>query len=78
VRAVITALEMSAESGGAAGADVAEPSPLLPGQGMPPGGEEFLFVLSKDIGDFKPMFGHFWRGSLSSVTEESSRASKGL
>ena len=70
--------EVGAKSGGAACADVAEYPALLAGQSMSPGGEKFLFVLTKDIGDFQPRFGHFRRGSLSRVTDESSRASKGL
>ena len=76
--AVVTALDVSAESGGAACADVAERSPLLSGQSMSPGGEEFLFVLAKDIGDFQPMFDHSGLRSLSSAMAESSSASKGL
>lgn len=61
----IALLEVASESGGAACADVAERPPLLPGQSVSPRGEEFLFVLAKDIGDFQPMFGHScWSSSL--------------
>jgi hypothetical protein len=56
----IAFLKMSAERGGAACADVTEYAPLLPGQGVSPGGEELLFVLTKDIGDFQPMLPHCW------------------
>jgi hypothetical protein len=78
VRAGITLLDVRPQSGGAACADVPECPPLLPGQSMSPCGEEFLFVLAKDIGDFQPMFGHGRRVSCSSARGESGSASNGL
>ena len=69
---------MIAESGGAACADVTECAPLVPGQGVAPGGEEFLLDLAKDIGDFKPRFAHCGLGSDVSAMAASSSASNGL
>jgi hypothetical protein len=54
----IALLDMGAESGCAACADVTECTALLRGQPMSPLGHELLFVLTKDIGDFEPMLGH--------------------
>ena len=54
----IALLDMGAESGCAACADVTECTALLRGQTMSPLGPELLFVLTKDIGDFEPMLGH--------------------
>ena len=54
----IALLDMGAESGCAACADVTEYTALLAGQRMSPVGHELLFVLAKDIGDFEPMRGH--------------------
>ena len=54
----IALLDMGAESGRAACADVTEYTALLAGQCMSPLGHELLFVLAKDIGDFEPMLGH--------------------
>ena len=48
------------------------------GERMSPGGEEFLLVLTKDIGDFKPMLHYRWRLSCSLATGESGSASNGL
>lgn len=55
VCARITSLHMCPERRGTARADVPEYAPLLLGKRMSPRGEEFLLVLTKDIGDFKPM-----------------------
>ena len=74
----IALLQVASESGGAACADVAERPPLLPGQSVSPSGEEFLFVLAKDIGDFQPMFGHGRRCSASSAMGERDSPSNGL
>ena len=63
VGAVVALLEVGAESGGAAGADVSEGSALRGIERLPPLPEEFLFVLAKDIGDFEPMFAHRCRPS---------------
>jgi hypothetical protein len=54
----IALLDMGAESGCAACADVTEYTALLAGQRMSPVGHELLFVLAKDIGDFEPMLAH--------------------
>lgn len=59
----IALLDVSAQRGGAACADVTEYSKLLCGDRMALLLEEFLFVLAKDIGDFQPMFGHRRRAS---------------
>jgi hypothetical protein len=42
-------------------ADVPERLDLLPRQRVAPAFEELLSVLSENIGDFRPMFGHFCR-----------------
>ena len=49
------------------GADIPECLYLLPVQCMAPACEELLSVLSKDIGDFRPMFVHFCRPLSSDV-----------
>src|SRR5215470_6202377 len=54
----VALLDMGAESGCAACADVTEYTALLAGQRMSPLGHELLFVLAKDIGDFEPMLAH--------------------
>jgi hypothetical protein len=75
----IALFDMSAEGGGAACADVSECSKLLPREGMTPSLEEFLFVLTKDIGDFETLFAHLCRpSSLERSMGLSWRASKGL
>jgi len=58
MRTLITLFHMRAKGGGAARTDVSECSALLGIEHMPPLPEEFLFVLAKDIGDFKPVFDH--------------------
>ena len=60
VRTVVTLFEARAESGGATGADVSEHFALGRGERASPAGEEFLCVLTKDIGHFQPMFSHDW------------------
>ena len=55
---MIALFPASGESGGSACADVAESLALLGQEGVAPAGQEFLFVLSRDIGDFQPMLGH--------------------
>jgi hypothetical protein len=49
---------VSAQGRSAACADVTECSKLVRREGMTPSFEEFLFVLTKDIGDFQPIFAH--------------------
>jgi hypothetical protein len=49
---------MSAQSGGAACADVTECSKLLGREGVTPVLEKFLLVLAKDIGDFQSRLAH--------------------
>jgi hypothetical protein len=53
---VVALLDMAAESGGAACADVAECPQLRSGETAP--AEELLFVLTEDIGDFEPTSAH--------------------
>lgn len=62
-RAAITLLEVSAEGDGAACADVPECPELLGREHVAPKPEEFLFVLTKDIGDFESPCAHFCRPS---------------
>ena len=77
--AAIALLDVSAEGGGSACADVSECPALLGIEHMPPLPEEFLFVLTKDIGDFEPMFAHRCRASsLERSIGLSWRASNGL
>ena len=79
MEAVVALLQVSAESGGSACADVSECSALMGIQPMPPRPEELLFVLTKDIGDFEPMLGHRCRpSSLDRSIGFSWSASKGL
>jgi hypothetical protein len=61
VRTVIALLHEFAELGGTACADVAENLALLVSQHAAPTVEEFLSVLSEDIGDFQPMLTHCCR-----------------
>ena len=69
---------MGAESPCLACADLSESLDLLPGQCMTPAFKELLSVLSEDIGDFRPMFAHFWRALSSEVQMGFTlRASKG-
>jgi hypothetical protein len=79
VRTVVTLFETRAESGSATGADVSKYFALGHGERGSPACEEFLCVLTKDIGHFQPMFSHD-RGSLSPVVSMGliGSASKGL
>jgi hypothetical protein len=56
VGTVITLLEACAQSGGSACADVPERLALVGRKRIAPTSKELLFVLTKDIGDFQPMF----------------------
>ncbi len=58
MRTLIALFHVRAKGGGAARADVSKCSTLLGIEHMPPLPEEFLFVLAKDISDFKPIFDH--------------------
>src|SRR5437868_2572290 len=79
MRAVIALLQMSAQHGGAACADVPECPQLLGRDRMAPSLEELLFVLAKDIGDFEPMPGHScWGSSFEERMGFNASASKGL
>jgi hypothetical protein len=62
-QAVIAPLNVRAEGGGLACADVPEDPKLMVREYVPPSFEKFLFVLAKDIGDFEPMRVHRWRPS---------------
>jgi hypothetical protein len=59
--AVIALLQMSAEGGGSACADVAESLELLAREHVAPAVEEFLSVAAEDIGDFQSLLVHRWR-----------------
>ena len=61
VRTRIALLHVSAQHPCLTCADVPERLDLLPGQCVAPAFEELLSVLSENIGDFRPMFGHFCR-----------------
>jgi len=77
--AAIAMFEMSAQSGGTAGADVAESFPLLGGDGVSPSFQKGLPILSEDIGHFEPLFGHRLLPSPSVVrTSRIGRLSSGL
>jgi hypothetical protein len=58
VRAVIAPLDVGPQLAGLACADVAECPDLMEAEYAAPSAGKFLFVLAKDIGDFKPTFGH--------------------
>ena len=58
VRTVITLFEARPEGGGATGADVSEYFALRSGERVSPAAEEFLCMLTKDIGHFQPMLSH--------------------
>ncbi len=60
---MIALFDVGAQRGGLACADVSESSKVMAGSNVAPSLEKFLFVLTKDIGDFEPMFYHFWRPS---------------
>ena len=72
VRSIIATLDVRAEFSGLACADVAECPDLMRREVPRPLFGEFLFVLSKDIGDFWPMF------AQARSTSRSLSASKGL
>jgi hypothetical protein len=65
VRAVIAVFDVSAECCGAARDDVPERLALLGRHSMPIVLKELLLVLTKDIGDFEPIFDHRRRPSPS-------------
>jgi len=79
VPTTITVFNMSAQSGRAAGTDVAESLPLLWRQGVSPSFSERLSMLTEDIGYFEPMFSHLLLPSPSVVrTSRIGRSSSGL
>ena len=80
MRTMVTFLNVAAQSGSAAGADVMEGFLLWWRQGVPPLIQEFLPVLSDDIGHFEPTFPHRrLRLSLSGVqVSRMARSSNGL
>ena len=75
---MITLFDVGAERRGLACADVSENSKLMVGNNVAPPFEKSLFVLAKDIGDFKPMFYPFCRPSSERTKGFKGRASKGL
>jgi len=79
VGATITLLDMSAQSGRTAGADVAESFPLLWGDGVPPSFKKSLSKFTEDIGYFESMFSHLLLPSPSVVRiSRIGRSSSGL
>ena len=58
MRAVITLLQMTAESGGAADADVTHGFALLAREHVSPASEKLILVSVQDIGYFEPMSFH--------------------
>ena len=79
MRTVVALFQACATGGSSTCADVAECLALLGRERIAPAGKEFLFVLTKDIGDFQPMSVHLWRPSSSERSMGfNSRASKGL
>jgi hypothetical protein len=78
MRAVVAAFDARAQRSGLACADVSEDSPLLRGKYRTPTLEKFLFVLTKDIGDFQPMRVHgCWSSSQAEIAFSGS-VSRGL
>jgi hypothetical protein len=75
---VIAAQNVSAGGFGLACADVPECPPLVERQTPIPIIGAFLFVLAKDIGDFRPMFVHSGSVSPEDSSGLSFRASNGL
>ena len=67
MRAMVAFLDVAAQSGSAAGADVTESFPLLWGDGVSPLLQELLSMFAKDIGHFEPMFSHRLLPSSSGV-----------
>ena len=79
MRAMVALLDVAAQSGSAAGADVTESLPLLWGDGVPPLLQEFLPMFVKDIGHFEPMFSHRLLPSPSGIKiSRIARSSRGL
>jgi hypothetical protein len=77
--AAIALLDVAAESGGAASADVSQSFPLMGRHGVAPAAQELLLVLAKDIGHFEPMLCHLLLPSPSEVrTSGMGRSSSGL
>ena len=58
MRATVAFLNMAAQGGSAADADVTESFPLLWGDGVSPLLQELLSMFAKDIGHFEPMCCH--------------------
>src|SRR5258708_32853442 len=63
--ALVTLFEMTAESRGPAGADVAKSFPLLRRDRVRPLCQKLPLMLANDIGYFEPMFAHLRRPSRS-------------
>jgi hypothetical protein len=79
MRALVALLDVAAQCGSAAGADVTESLPLWWGDDVAPLLQEFLSILAKDIGHFEPMFSHRLLPSPSGVKPSRiARSSKGL
>jgi hypothetical protein len=79
MRAMVAFLNMTAQGGSAADADVTESFPLLWGDGVSPLLQELLSMFAKDIGRFEPMFFHRLLPSPSGVRISTiARSSSGL
>ena len=75
----ITLLQVRAQGGGAADADVPKSFALLGREGVAPLAQELLFIAAKDLGHFQPMVFHRLRPSPSEVRiSRIGRAAKGL
>ena len=75
----ITLLQVRAQGGGAADADVPKSLALLGREGMAPLAQELLSIAAKDLGHFQLIVFHRLRPSPSEVkTSRIGRAAKGL
>ena len=75
MRTMVAFLDMTAQGGSAADADVTESFPLLWGDGVSPLLQEFLSMFAKDIGHFEPMFSHRSGGTVLAARTRSSEPS---
>ena len=79
MRAMVAFLDVAAQGGSAADADVTESFPLLWGDGVSPLLQELPSMFAKDIGHFEPMFFHRLLPSPSGVRSSTiARSSSGL
>ena len=77
--ALVTLLEVTAESRGATGADVPKGFALSPGDSVSPLGQKLSLVFADHIGHLEPMVPHLCRPSLAGRGERfQGRRSRGL